>query len=118
MINLNKGNTADKIIVTLSENKTIADSGYRFVFTNTSTNKTVTVDFSVTDDISEFPERTNQFIIDTNTVFANYQIGQYLYTVIEIDSGLILEKGKMLLTDVLNAIKGYSPETNYIGYGG
>ncbi len=118
MINLNKGNSADKIIVTLIENKTIADSGYRFVFTNTSTNKPVQVDFLVSDDISEYPERTNQFIIDTSTVFADYQIGQYLYTVIEIESGVVLEKGKMLLTDVIKETKGYSPVTNYIGYGG
>lgn len=118
MIILNKENSADKIIVTLSENKTIADSGYRFVFTNTATNNKVQVDFTTADDISDFPARSNQFIINTAAVFDNYQVGQYLYVAIEIASGLVLEKGKMLLTDSISEVKGYSSETNYKGYGG
>lgn len=88
MIILTKGQSAENIIVTLNEKKTLSAGYYLFVFTNFTTKEVVSVIYSFLADDSSYPDRFNQFEIDTQTIFGSYDIGQWWYDVYEQASGV------------------------------
>lgn len=127
MIVLNKNNTTDALIVTLTEKKLLPPCFYLFEFQNVTTQRKITFFKDDSDDQSPFPERYNEFDIATASLFANESAGQWLYRVYETTTtantnttGLnLLESGKMLLnTATGQTIIGYQPTTTYKGYGG
>jgi len=121
MLLLTQSNNEDKIIVTLNESKTIAEPYYHFVFTHVSSKEVVVFSKFYTDDLSDFPQRFNEFSINTATLFEDKHSGQWLYEVYEAETdtftqGLnLLENGRMVLLKDEIEIKAYEPNTNYIG---
>jgi len=112
MIILNKSNSEEHIIVTLNESKTITNPYYLFVFTNATTKEVVNLILNSQDDESLYPQRFNDFIIDTSSIFEDATVGQYQYQVYEQESdsntditGLnLVECGKMNLTETATEI--------------
>ena len=106
MIELNQGTTSEIIIVTLTEAVTLLEPYYLFVFTHVTTKNIITFIKSIDDDESDYPERFNQFTIDTSVVFNSQPPGEWHYTIYEQESNSntdpvgaagILEYGKMYL---------------------
>ena len=119
MLHLTKGNTADHIIVTFTERKTLATPTYRVTFTHVVLKDVVVLDLLPAADISIYPERFNEFIIDTSVVFAASTDGQWQYKVIELTTNIEIENGKMKLSKATDfSFTGYQPATTYKGYGG
>lgn len=83
MILLNFGQSSENITVTLNEKRTIDSGYYLFVFTHVLTRNVVKKIYGFLDDDSPYPERYNQFEIDTDTVFLDEPIGQWNYAVYE-----------------------------------
>ena len=79
-----------------------------------------------TADLSLYPGRYNDFVINTSIVFNGKTIGQWSYHVYEQDSstntnttGLLeVENGKMILTTDQYNYEGYEATTSYTGYAG
>jgi len=120
MLVITKSSTSSiqKIILTLDESKTVNGSDYIITFTNVSTKQTVSITFIPADDISDSPSRYNEFNINGNA-FADVPHGQYNYEVLEVDTDIIIENGKMnLLPETNNIIKGYEATTTIRGYAG
>lgn len=125
MLLLNKGQTTERIVVTLTEKVTIPDPFYAFVFTHITTKEKIL--FYPAVDLSLSPERYNAFNIDM-ALFANAPTGQWLYEVFEspvaetnpVGAGLnMLENGKMLLQKADEIIiTGHNPSVTYTGYAG
>lgn len=107
---------AKNFIVTLSESKTVAEPIYVFNFRHVTLKDVVTVTYQFTDDLSEYPNRYNEFVM-ASTTFTNATKGQYTYEVIEQQTNNILEVGKMLLQPA-NEIthNGYNEATQRKGY--
>lgn len=119
MIRLNKNATLETIIVTLEDMKVYNNSTYQFTFTNTATQKDTIFEVSATDDQSNYKERCNKFLINTSEVFADADAGQYIYKVVEVESGKVLEQGKMdLAGDAVINVMGYSEQIKYTTYNG
>jgi len=127
MIVLSKDNTADIVIVTLEESRTLNNPYYLFVFKSTTPEFTVTKIVNSSDDASNFKNRFNSFTFNSSTIFATADAGQYQYYVYEQASstntdttGLnLVERGKMVLKKSASDIfKGYQPITTYNGYNG
>ena len=127
MILLTAGQTAEGIIVTLNEKKTISSPYYLFVFTHITTKDVVKKIINSADDESSYPERFNQFTIDTSAVFLNSKVGEWNYNVYEQESdsntdtdGLNeVEQGIMKLQPADNfEYEQYEPTTSYKTYGG
>lgn len=119
MLHLTKGNTADHIIVTFSERKTLPAPTYRITFTHVVTKEVVIIDLTPAADISNFPKRFNEYVINTATVFLTATDGQWQYNVIELVSNVAIENGKMKLNKSTDfTFTGYEPATTYNGYGG
>lgn len=117
MITLTKGNSAEKIILTLTEKSTLSNPTYRISFTNVTTKDVVTFQLGV--DSSGYPVRFNEFTIDTNTNFSTQQRGQWQYVCYENISSIEVENGKMLLNEATEFnYTGYNEATSYKGYGG
>jgi hypothetical protein len=119
MIQLNKSNNSESILVTLNESSTITTGYYLFVFTHTTTKAIVNKIFALTDDISSYKSRFNEFLINTSSVFASAKVGQYQYQVYQQASssntditGLtMIECGKMVLTQTESAIYATDAQT-------
>jgi hypothetical protein len=128
MIQLTQGLTSEKIIVTLNENKTLTQPNYLFVFTQVTTGDIVAFVKSEMDDESDYPERYNQFEINTNVLFDARPPGEWRYTVYEqenatntdpADANGILETGKlMLLASEEFTYTTYNNITTYKAYNG
>ena len=106
MLELTKGQTSEKIIVTLDELKTLNEPYYLFVFTHVTTKDVVKFIISAEDDESNYPERYNQFNLNTETIFGLKPVGEWHYIIYEQASSTnqdpdlttsLLEYGKMLL---------------------
>jgi hypothetical protein len=119
---------ADKdIIVTLSENVTLDEPYYLFVFTHITTKEVISFIKGLSDDLSDFTDRYNKFLV-LSSVFEDASIGQYEYAVYEQESDSntdtslttsLLEVGKAeLKTDSPYSVTEYSLTTSYIEYGG
>ena len=117
MIHLYKGQT-NRVILTLTENQTLAYPNYLFVFTNRSTNWVKSFVLSNDLDLSFFKDRYNEFEIVTNTYFKRALAGQYTYEVYEQTSGTntnttdltLLETGIMELHDEEVVFSQYQPK--------
>lgn len=116
------------MIFTLTENVSLNDPYYLFVFTHILTKQQVKFIKAGGADESSYPERYNQFTINMATVFANAPIGQWNYTVYEQASatntdesltGAPLEYGKLIIdrTTPFTFIK-YNSATTYAAYNG
>lgn len=122
MLHLQQGQTSQNIVVTLQELQTLTtDYKYKFVFIHGVTKQTVTFFKTSADDESTYPERYNEFEINTSVVFADRPPGEWLYTVYETDLQEVvtveLENGKMyLLESAAFAPTLYNPSTSYIAY--
>jgi hypothetical protein len=118
MIVLNKSNSEDSFVVTFTEKSTVGSPTYEITCIDTNNNVVI---FSVTfeDDISPYPNRYNEFVINTASIFAEYPLGTYQYSAKETQSNTIVEVGKLLLKDNTNfEFTGYQSATTYKGYGG
>lgn len=123
MIILNKEETSESIIVTITESVTITNPYYLFVFTCVATREVTSFIKSYLDEQSLYTERFNEFLIDTSTIFDGKDLGQYQYQIYEQESdsntdvtGLnLLERGKMILKEVeANIYTSDEPTTTYI----
>lgn len=114
MIVLTKGNTAQRLIVTLNEKRTLSSGYYLFVFTHFTTGDVINKIYNFSEDNSSYQSRYNDFDINTQSLFGSSQVGQWKYEVYEQASssntdvtGLtMVEKGVM----TLKPITEYAPE--------
>ena len=83
MILLTEGQTAEDIVVTLNEKRTLTSGYYLFVFTHILTKNVVNKIYNFLDDSSAYQDRFNEFEINTSVVFSGQNIGQYTYQVYE-----------------------------------
>lgn len=127
MLVLNQNSTNETVIVTLTELTTLPAPKYLFVFKQQTTKQVVTIIFAAGADESDYPERYNQFSINTAALFAGQQLGEYHYTVYEQESdtntdpaGLnAVEYGKMYLRGMQQATyTQQSTVTTYKVYNG
>jgi len=126
MIQLDKSNSSESILVTLNESSTITTGYYLFVFTKVDTKEVVNKIFALTDDISNYKSRFNEFLINTSSIFSAAKVGQYQYQVYQQASstntdttGLtMVECGKMLLKQTESDIYATDEQTTeYKTYG-
>jgi len=118
MIVLNKGNSEDKIVLTLFEKQTLANPDYNFIFDDFNGN-TITFQISSEDDLSDYPKRYNEFRINTVDLFDGKPCGFYQYKVVENGTNVVLEVGKLDLKPATNfEFTTYESTTIFKGYGG
>lgn len=111
MIYINKGEI-NNIVLTLSEVSTLTNPYYLFVFQNEMNPESDPILFT-TPDISSYPERFNQFVLD-EPVDVELIKGQYTYnvyesitlpTTIEDTTGESIEEGRMVVSGaIVNSI--------------
>lgn len=127
MLLLTLGETAEEIIVTLNEKRTLDTGYYLFVFTHQTTKAVVNKIYNFTEDESSYQTRFNQFPINTSTVFLNKPTGFWNYSVYEQESssntvvtGLTeVESGILKLEPETEfAFEKYDPSTTFKAYGG
>jgi hypothetical protein len=126
MIYLNTANNAEKIIVTLTELTTISPVYYLFVFTHVLTKRVV--NYIPTADASQYPERYNEYDIDTSEVFEDEPGGEWHYVAYQQDNDTNtdpdltdgeVENGKMILTTGADLeFTKYEAATTYKSYNG
>jgi hypothetical protein len=128
MLELHFGESSEKVIVTLNELITLTDPYYLFVFTHVVTKDVVSAIRSTAQDESLYPERYNQFDIDTDVVFLDMQPGEWHYKIYEqaddtntdVDNTTsLVEYGKMILyPEMAYAPTKYNESTTYKVYNG
>lgn len=111
MIYINK-DEVNNIVLTLSEVSSLTNPFYLFVFQNEMNPESDPILFS-TPDISTYPERFNQFLLD-EPVDVELMKGQYTYSVyesliapttIQHTTGIVIEEGRMVVSGaVVNSI--------------
>lgn len=111
MIYINK-DEVNNIVLTLSEVSTLSNPYYLFVFQNEMNPESDQILFT-TADISTYPERFNQFLLD-EPVDVELVKGQYSYFVyeslvlpvtIEDTTGIVIEEGRMVVSGaIINSI--------------
>lgn len=111
MIYINK-DEVNNIVLTLSEVSTLTNPYYLFVFQNEMNPESTPILFT-TPDISIYPERFNQFLLD-EPVDVELMKGQYSYSVyeslipptsIEDTTGEVIEEGRMVVSGaIVNSI--------------
>lgn len=111
MIYINK-DEVNNIVLTLSEVSTLTNPYYLFVFQNEMNPESEPILFT-TPDISTYPERFNQFLLD-EPVDVELVKGQYSYSVyeslvppvtIEDTTNQIIEEGRMVVSGaIVNSI--------------
>lgn len=106
MLQFKESDTAIELILTLTENVTINDPYFLFVFTHVLTKNKVKFIKFVSADESDFPNRYNQFTINPSVIFLDQPIGEWHYKIYEQASstnededltGAVLEYGKLRL---------------------
>lgn len=126
MIELTKGKTDDRIVVTLNESSRLNDPFFLFVFTSSMGGESIK--WIAGEDESNHPERFNQFTINTAVVFEDIPDGQYHYKVYEQEddentdennSYRLVEQGQMRLrAPEGDTYTEYSVSTDYKAYNG
>ena len=111
MIYINK-DEVNNIVLTLSEVSTLANPYYLFVFQNEMNPESDAILFT-TADVSTYPERFNQFLLD-EPVDVELIKGQYTYSVyeslvppvtIQDTTGIVIEEGRMVVSGaIVNSI--------------
>ncbi|ASZ14508.1 hypothetical protein KTO58_01265 [Chitinophaga pendula] len=122
MIVLYRGEVA-KVVVTVTEKTSIADAQYLFLFTNDLTGMSVAF---IAANVSAYPIRYDEFLIDVDAYFSAGKDGFYTYRIFqqssivnlepEATAGLV-EVGKMKLVSEKGAIKEYNHNSQYKAYG-
>ncbi len=125
MLEFKQNDTAAEMILTLTENVTIDNPYFLFVFTHVLTKNIVAF---IAADESLFIGRYNKFTINATVLFSGQPIGEWHYKIYEqaspsnIDpalSGAILEYGKMILDRATEyAPVMYNGATTYKAYNG
>lgn len=127
MLVLTKGQTAETIIVTLNEKRTLSTGYYLFYFEHITTGQTATKIFSFSEDESLYPDRYNKFTVNTSIVFLNKDSGEWTYKIYEQASGVNVDPAGLTLVEYgilkLNAattfaFETYEAETTYKKYNG
>lgn len=127
MLHLTKGQTAENIVVTLTEKQTLTTGYFLFIFTHYTTKQKVYSIWNFLADDSTSTDRYNKFEIDTNAVFNNCPPGDWLYEVYEQASssntdpaGLTkLEDGILVLEPEIEFERTiYSQPQSFTVYGG
>lgn len=127
MLLLTLGQTAENMIVTLNEKRTLNVGYYLWIFTHYTTKQTVTKIYNFLSDQSGYPDRFNSLSIDTSVEFLDTPVGMWTYDVYEQESavntdptGLTkLEEGIMELRPaVAFAFDEYSQAQSFKVYGG
>ena len=111
MIYINK-DELNSIVLTLTEVSTLSNPYYLFVFQNEMNPESTPILFT-SPDISSYPERFNQFLLD-EPVDVELNKGQYSYSVyeslipptsIEDTTGEVIEEGRMVVSGaIVNSI--------------
>ena len=111
MIYINK-DEVNSIVLTLTEVSTLSNPYYLFVFQNEMNPESTPILFT-TPDISSYPERFNQFLLD-EPVDVDLMKGQYSYSVyeslipptsIQDTTGVVIEEGRMVVSGaIVNSI--------------
>lgn len=111
MIYINK-DEVNSIVLTLTEVSMLTNPYYLFVFQNEMNPESTPILFT-TPDISSYPERFNQFLLD-EPVDVELNKGQYSYSVyeslipptsIEDTTGEVIEEGRMVVSGaIVNSI--------------
>ena len=111
MIYINK-DEVNNIVLTLTEVSTLTNPYYLFVFQNEMNPESAPILFTSLD-ISTYPERFNQFLLD-EPVDVELSKGQYSYSVyeslippitIEDTTGEVIEEGRMVVSGaIVNSI--------------
>lgn len=132
MLSLTKGQTSEKIIVTLTEKATLDEPYYLFIFVHTLTQNIVTKIFAPDDDESDYPSRYNKFDVNTSVLFpsATSPRGEWLYRAYEQESAVntdpdnttsLVESGKLILNqaaaDVYEVVE-YNEQQTFKSYQG
>ena len=105
MIQFKQSDTSAILILTLTENVSINDPYYLFVFTHVLTGQKVKFTKYISQDESDYQTRYNQFTINPSVIFLDTPVGQWHYKVYENltnstdedTAGAVLEYGKMIL---------------------
>lgn len=127
MLLLTLGQSAENLVLTLNEKRTLTSGYYLFLFTHVTEKTVVSVIYNFTDDDSAYPDRYNQFEINTSTVFLLKPIGQWKYFVYEQASstntnptGLTeVENGILVLKPAaVFSFETYNSPTTFKAYGG
>lgn len=126
MIVLTKGQTAESVVVTLNEKRTLTNGYYLFYFENITTRDVVTKVFSFAEDESSYTDRYNQFTLNTQSLFGSKVTGTWAYIVYESASnttdptGLTeVERGLMKLNPAADfAFETYDVDTTFKTYNG
>lgn len=128
MLEFKQNDTATELILTLTENVTLDQPVYLFVFTHVLTKDVVAFLQLETDDQSNYPDRYNQFTVDPAALFAGMQPGVWDYQVYEqastsnlnpLISGGVLEYGQLLLNRAVDfAFAQYNSPTSFKTYNG
>lgn len=128
MLELNTGQTDEKIILTLDELKTLDVPYYLFIFSHVEAKSEVAFIRSQADEESAYPSRYNKFNVDTGTVFLNKPTGEWHYEVYEQASAVntdpalatgLIEQGKMMLRPAAEfEYDKYNTLTTYKAYNG
>jgi hypothetical protein len=127
MLLLTLGQTAENIVVTLNEKKILTEGYFLFVFTHYTTKQVVYKIYSMLADDSDYPDRFNQFVINTSVVFASCPTGMWKYNVYEqvggsntvVDGLTELEEGILELKPATEfEPEIYSQSQSYKVYGG
>lgn len=128
MLEFKQDDTATNLIVTLTENVTIQEPNYLFVFTHVLTKDVVAFVKTEADDLSDYPGRYNKFLIDPAVLFAAYQPGVWQYSVYQQTSPSNLEPalsqgalefGQLLLNRAVDfAFTKYDSPTSFKTYNG
>lgn len=128
MLECKQDDTAIDLILTLTENVSLDEPNYLFVFTHILTKDVIAFVMTEENDLSSYPTRFNQFTINPITLFAGFQPGVWSYTVFEQTSstnidpaqtGAPLEYGQLLLNRVIDfAFTKYDSPTSFKTYNG
>jgi len=110
MLVLTEGQTAETITVTLNERRTLTSGYYLFYFEHITTRQTATKVYNFSEDDSSYPDRFNQFDINTSVVFADKPIGEWTYKVYESATSTTSPTG---LTQVEYGILKLNPATEF-----
>lgn len=127
MLVLTQGQTAEKIIVTLNEFRTLTTGYYLFVFEHITTRDIVNKIFAFADDESTYPDRYNKFEVNTSVLFSIYSHGEWTYKIYEQANGTntnttgltLLEYGILKLNPSADfSFSKYNPVTTFKQYNG
>lgn len=128
MLEFKQDDTAVPLILTLTENVSLADPFYLFAFTHVITKDVVAFIKADADDESNYPQRYNQYTIDPSVLFDGFHPGEWHYKIYEQDndtnldpalSRSVLEYGKMILNRAQEfAYELYDSPTTFKTYNG